>query len=236
MRRRVGLLGVLVVWVLVFGISERVHGIVESREGRLQAAQYTDPKGYFTIVPPEGWRIEEYPQDPRGKVTFIAPEPGVDFRVLVNMVDFEGMEGLISYCEQAEGRIGADTHIRTVLACGVPAVRRTFSFRGLQMYVTDLIVGRADHNLQYGALPEKYEKYLPVVTKSIATYRPLYHEFTDEEQIAHAVAKTMRLAQAMRTSGRLHLALEELDRGLELSPTNSDLLRLKGEIENQLKR
>lgn len=236
MRRRVGLLGVLVVWVLMFGISERVHGIVESREGRLQPALYTDPKGYFTIVPPEGWRIEEYPQDPRAKVTFIAPEPGVDFRVLVNMVDFEGIEGLVSYCEQAEGRIGTDTHIRTVLACGVPAVRRTFSFHGLQVYVTDLIVGRADHNLQYGALPDKYEKYLPVVRKSMETYRPLYHDFTDEEQVAHTVAKTMRLVQAMRASGRLHLALEELDKGLELSPTNRDFLRLKGEIQDQLKR
>jgi hypothetical protein len=104
------------------------------------------------------------------------------------------------------------------------------------MYVTDLIVGRADHNLQYGALPDKYEKYLPVVTKSIETYRPVYHEFSDEEQIAHAVAKKMRLALAMCASGRLHLALEEVDEGLELSPTNGDLLRLKREIEEQLNR
>ncbi len=236
MRRRVGLLGVLVAWVLVFGIPEYVHSIVEGKEVRLQAVEYTDPKGYFTIVPPEGWRIEEYPQDPRGKVTFVGPEPGVDFRVLVNMVDFEGIDALIDYCEQAEGRIGTDTHIRTVLACGHPAVRRTFSFHGLQMYVTDLIVGRADHNLQYGALPDKYEKYLPVVRKSMETYQPLYHEFTGEEQRAHALAKTLRLAQAMAASGRLHLALEEVDKGLELAPANNDLLRLKGEIENQLKR
>ncbi len=236
MRRTVGLLGVLLVWILVFGVPDRLWGAPQSKEGVASSAVYRDPKGFFTIVPPPGWKIEEYPRDPRGKVTFIGPERGVDLRVLVNMVDFESIDALVGFCAEAEARIGTDTHIRKVVACGRQAIRRTFQFRGLQMYVTDLILGRADHNLQYGALPDKYEKYLPVVVKSIETYRPLYHEFTDEELGAHFVAKKVRVVQAMVTSGRLHLALEELEEGLAAAPDNSELLRLKGEIEDQLKR
>ena len=43
--------------------------------------QYVDPKGYFKIVPPAQWKIEEYPQDPRGKVAFFGPGDDIEFRI-----------------------------------------------------------------------------------------------------------------------------------------------------------
>ncbi len=63
--------------------------------GQLSKSRYSDPKGYFKIVPPNGWRIQEFPQDARGKVAFFSPESNVDLRVLVNAVDFSTIEELL---------------------------------------------------------------------------------------------------------------------------------------------
>ena len=46
----------------------------QSQQAELADKRYTDPKGYFQLVPPAGWRIEEYPDDVRGKVAFLSPD------------------------------------------------------------------------------------------------------------------------------------------------------------------
>jgi hypothetical protein len=62
--------------------------------GDLATKRYIDPKGFFQLVPPTGWKVQEYPQDARRKVAFSAPEVNVDLRVLVNSVDFSTVEAL----------------------------------------------------------------------------------------------------------------------------------------------
>ena len=50
--------------------------------------RYSDPNEYFKIVPPEGWRIQKYSKDPRGKVAFIGPD-GVEIRVLAKGFNYK---------------------------------------------------------------------------------------------------------------------------------------------------
>lgn len=40
---------------------------------QLSQERYQDPQGYFNINPPDGWSIEDYTEDPRGKVAFSVP-------------------------------------------------------------------------------------------------------------------------------------------------------------------
>lgn len=53
----------------------------QSKTVSLAKSRYSDSNGFFKIVPPEAWRIQKYPQDPRGKVAFIGPN-GAELRVL----------------------------------------------------------------------------------------------------------------------------------------------------------
>lgn len=204
------------------------------KDTQLSAQRYVDPKGYFTIVPPDGWRAQEYPQDPRGKVAFIGPDPNVDLRVLVNAVDFSTINELVSFCKSIEARTGLSTNIQRTEFGGRPAVKRSYEMKGIKFSMIDFLVGSVDHNIQYGAPANVYQKYLPVVTISIETYEAVARVTSEKEVSQHAVAKKLRLAQLMIDNGNYQLALDYIKEGLEISPKDQELLELKKEVEGKI--
>ena len=102
----------------------------QSPSVQLADKRYNDPKGYFTVVPPAGWRIQEYPDDVRGKVALLAPDGNIDLRVLVNAVDFSTIDELLDFCRTAEKLLGVTMKIEKFDFHGRQAVRRSFEIRG----------------------------------------------------------------------------------------------------------
>lgn len=202
-------------------------------KGQLAAKRYVDPKSYFKIVPPEDWRIQKYPQDPRGKVAFIAPESSVELRVLVNAVDFSTTDELIKYCKDIEARTGLRTNIERTEFGGRQAVKRSFEAKGLKFYVIDFLVGSVDHNIQFSAPISSYQQYLPLITNSIETYEAIVRAASEKEVLQHEVAKKFRLTQLMMDQGHYELALDYIKEGLDLSPHDAKLLELKKQVESK---
>jgi hypothetical protein len=202
-----------------------------SAKERLADKRYVDPKGYFKIVPPTGWRMQEYPQDLRGKVAFSAPDESTDLRILVNSVEFSTVEELKAWCKDLEKQLGTDTHIKQTTFSGRPAIERSLEMRGLKLYYIDFLIGKVDHNLAFSAPVRLYEKYRPIALTSIETYEPLTKELTDDQARQHLVAKMRRLAQLMIENGNLHLALEYIAEGLQVAPDDAVLLELKKQID-----
>jgi hypothetical protein len=194
--------------------------------------RYVDPKGYFEIVPPADWEVQEYPEDPRGKVAFVVPGKNVDLRVLVNAVDFSTFDELKAWCRATEGRIGLDTHIKETTLGGRPAIERSFEAQGIKFYYIDFIDGQVDHNLAFGAPPSAFEHYRQVALASMATYEPVPKSLTDAQTRQHFVAKKRRLAELMLENGHLSLASEYVADGLRASPDDPALLALKERIES----
>lgn len=207
----------------------------QSPGAELSIKRYDDPKGHFTVVPPAGWRIQEYPDDVRGKVAFLAPVGKIDFRVLVNAVDFKTIDELITFCRNTEKRLGLTMKIEKFDFYGRPAVRRSFEIQGLRFLYVDFLIGKVDHNLAFGAPPSKYDQYLPIVLKSMETYEPILKETGDKEILAHLVAKKLRLGRLMLESGRADLALEYVREGLAIAPENQELAKLKQEVDSKFK-
>jgi len=224
----------LICWVFATWGVESISA--QASEGKLSKSRYVDPKGYFKIVPPDGWRMQDFPQDTRGKVAFFAPESDVDLRVLVNAVDFSTIEELISYCKDVERRIGVSTNIGKTTFGDRPAVKRSFQFKGLKLYYIDFLVGKVDHNIAYSASPSKYDKYLPIVQKSMETYETVMRDISDKEVVKNLVAKKVRLTQLMIEMGNFDLAMEFVKEGLQASPNDAELLQLRKQIENKRKK
>ena len=223
-------------FILVICFPFITSDFAEGAGDQLANKRYVDPKGYFKIVPPAGWRSQEYPQDTRGKVVFISPESNIDLRVLVNAVDFSTTEDLVGFCKDIEKRIGINTNIERITFGGSPVVKRVFQFKGQKFYAIDFLVGKVDHNLQYGGSPDKYDKYLSVAMKSMETYEPIMRDVSDKEMTKHLVAKNLRLAQLMIENGNFDLAMEFVKEGLEASPNDSELLKMKKQIEEKRKK
>lgn len=227
--------------LIIFSITGTELYSAQNPELKLSKSRYVDPKGYFKIVQPDGWRIQEFPQDARGKVAFFAPEPGVDLRVLVNAVDFTSFDQLFQWCRETESifrqRLKAsDFVVEKITFGGLPAVKRTFQAQGSKYYYIDFLIGKADHNLAYSASPAKYDKYLPVIQQSMETYEPVQHDISEKEASRHFVAKKLRLAQLMLESGNPDLAMEFVNEGLKESPKDAGLLKLKKQIEDRRKK
>ncbi|TFH53853.1 MAG: hypothetical protein E4G89_00665 [Methanothrix sp.] len=207
----------------------------QTQGSQLAAKRYVDPKNYFRIVPPDGWKVQEYPQDVRGKVAFIGPETNVDLRVLVNAVDFGTIDELISFCKSIEARTGLSTNIQRVEFGGRPAVKRSYEMKGIKFSMVDFLVGSVDHNIQYGAPSNAYQRYLPVATKSMETYEAIARSASEQEVSEHAIAKKLRLAQLMMENRNYDLALDYIKEGLEISPKDEKLLELKKQVESKRK-
>jgi len=226
---------VITVFLLVFGFNNiwctESNGAENTRE-KLSRKRYVDPRGFFKISPPQGWRIQKYPQDPRGKVAFIKAK-NVDLRALARAADFDSFDGLLKLVKDIERRAGIDTNIRKITFLGRPAVKRNFVYKGLKLLQIDFMEGNIKHNLQYCAPTGVYDKYFAVATKSMNTYETVLRAVSEQDVQKHALAQILRLAQISIKSGDLNLALEFVGEGLKIEPKNPDLLKLKREIEGK---
>lgn len=211
-------------------------GIAQKVEEKIAKSPYSDPKGYFRILPPEGWKIKEYPDDPRGKVAFIGPAPNIDLRILASVKNFSTFEELFEADKESARKIerffGTKVIIEKTTFLGRPAVKRTWIAKGIKFLAFDFMVGNVRHDLQYGAPLGEFDKYLPLVMKSMETYEPL-PAYRSEGFKEHQIANKKRLARLFLDTGDLDLALLYVKEGLEIDPYNQELLNLKREVENK---
>lgn len=76
---------------MFFVLQLIVNAYAQNNTASLSKSRYSDPNGYFKIVPPDDWRIQKYPQDPRGKVAFIGPD-GVELRILAKGLHYSSFK------------------------------------------------------------------------------------------------------------------------------------------------
>lgn len=213
--------------------AERVQIESDSAVG-LASSIYADPKGFFTITPPAGWRATEYPDDPRGKVAFFPPDSGAGLRVLVKAVDIPGLDALIGELREKEKLLKVDTHIRALVFKGYPAVQRTatVTLRGVTLRILwiDFILDGLAHNLQYSAVPEEFEDYRDLAWRSMQTYLPSQQHGLAPDATEHAAAKWIRLAEIAVEMGDLDVARQSVRTGLEVDPGNEELLRMQDSL------
>ncbi len=210
-----------------------------TEEPALAKEAYTDPKGFFKIIPPQGWQKQEYPQDPRGKVAFIAPVSQTDLRVLAKAVDIPDYETLIRNLKDKEKQLGVEMNIEPTVFNRMPAVKRlaTITMQGvtLKFLWIDLLIDGVSHNIQYSAPPSLFEKHRDTAWKSMLTYQPLKRgkPASPEEARRHEAAKWIRLAKIALEMGNTQAAKDAVAAGLEVDPENTELKQMKADLEKK---
>jgi hypothetical protein len=204
----------------------------QSKELLLAKSRYSDSNGYFKIVPPSGWRIQQYPEDPRGKVAFIGPE-GVELRVLVKGLDYNSFDEMLKSIKGIETKIGINTNIEKINFSGIPAIKRTFTYQGKKILFIDFMIGNTTHNLMYSTSPTNYGEYLSIAQESINTYEPALRGVSPDDVKKHAVAESLRLSQIFFEQGNYDLASEYINEGLKVEPLNPTLLERKKKIPDK---
>ncbi len=219
--------------------SPVVSKVKPQPEEKVLAEVYTDPKGYFKIIPPKGWRKQEYSNDPRGKVAFYANDGKTDLRVLAKVVNIPDYKSLIKNLKDIERRLGVKMNIEPVMFNGMPAIKReaTISMRGVtqKILMVDILIDGVSHNLQYCTVPSRFDKYYETVWQSMLTYEPNVEKngLSQEEAIKHEAAKWIRLAQIALEMGNIQTAKKAVAAGLEAAPDNEELKRMKSDLDKR---
>ena len=194
----------------------------------LASEPYVDPKGFFSVIPPEGWRIQEYPDDPRGKVSFQL-STSTSLSILTNGVDYSTFAELQDELREATRRAGLEADFEVVDFHGVQAVEREFTIQGSRVLMLDFLDGSVAHNLMYTAPSGRYDDALAIVRASLASYDAASHTLAPADQLEHELAKHRRLGRLFIDLGQYDEAVRHINLGLEHSESDRVLLDLRDE-------
>ena len=189
----------------------------QGKTATLAKSRYSDPNGYFKIAPPDGWRIQKYPQDPRGKVAFIGPD-GVELRVLAKGLDYNSLEEMLEEIKGIEKTIGTNTNIEKIMFSEKPAIKRTFTFKGKKILFIDFMIGNTTHNLMYSTSPKHFWKYKSLAWESMNTYEPTLRGVSAEDVKKHSLARAIRLSNIFFDQQNYDLAFEFIEEGFKDLP------------------
>jgi hypothetical protein len=206
----------------------------------LAAAIYEDPNRFFRIRPPAGWVIKTYPDDPRGKVKLIGSQ-GANILVIGQSTQMATLEALIADSKAQAARIETKYRDYSVKATtestffrGLPAVRGTTVFPGrLQQLSLEFLFTNRYYNISYVAPTKLYESFLPIVEKCFESIDPIPGTNSTDEARKHIVASKIRLAELNIELGFTDTASQAIEEGLQIDPTNEDLLLLQQQINSR---
>lgn len=202
----------------------------------LSETPYHDPNGFFIIKPPAGWTVKEFPNDPRGKVKFIAPGVrGVSLLIIGMATDMSSINDVVSSTEKSEKRLKSKyqrfnpsgSH-EIIEWYGQPAVKSYFLLPNrFKQESLEFLVGKQYYNPSYAASTSHFAKYKEQAMLSIRSLEPLLKELSSGDAKKHLVASKLRLAKLNIYLGYNEVALRAIREGLEIDPKNEELLNLE---------
>lgn len=231
--------------VFIILIAGLVLGINKNSESQsvkkqyLSEKVYNDPKGFFNIRAPESWNIQEFKDDPRGKVKFICPDAYNTVLQVIGMASsFSNFEELLNDAEASAGRLRSKLNARVTTEkttfANIPAVKMSITIPDkLKQVQTQFLLGKNHYALVYGAPPDKYEEFLSIAMMSFETFEPLLKDVTKEEAFQHTMASKLRTAKLLIQANQKEYALTVINEGLQLDSNNKELIELKKQIGTQ---
>jgi len=201
----------------------------------LSTKEYVDPKGYFSIFPPENWTIKEFPTDTRGKVHFIKSDNN-SLMILVKPIPQKSFNDFYNYC-QTDGKdklinVGAtNLTIDSSKNGEFKIIKRTFNIQGSKGYMVDYLLDSVNHNIYYSAPSSEFDNYIKAIETSISTYKPNSKNLTPEEQKFQTIESRRRVAKLLFDMGDYEQAMIFIQDGLKISPNDSILLEINKELK-----
>lgn len=195
---------------------------------------YIDASGYFSITPPGGWNIQNYPSDPRGRVSFKKKEGNefAEIQVLVQAAEITDFFDFARKIKSNLEKIGLKPEWQPVMFSETPAIKSvlTLSVRGRKKKFLNLrfLSGKLYHEIEFSGSSELFDKYQDVFLKTIASYE--IGKRKSEGPVAAKKQKTesyLCLAKVAVEFGDRKSAAAFLDEGLKNDPENKELLGLK---------
>jgi len=204
----------------------------------LSEQEYVDPKGFFSMFPPNKWTIKEFPNDSRGKVHF-SKNKNNNLMILVKAIPQNSFQELYDYCnnEGKEKLISMGVSNLEIYKQNIGKfviIKRNFDWQGSKSLMIDYYLDGVNHNLYYSAPANEYNKYINTIEASIISYIPKFHDSTPDERKSHNLQSRKRVAKLLFDMGDYKQSYLFIADGLTICPDDPVLLELKKEIEKRI--
>lgn len=135
---------------------------------------YIDTKGYFSIKPPKNWKAVHTKVPPWLKCVIYDPSSnGVQgiFCIYIAIRKFT-LDTIYSEIQNLQKNDGDILEIQKTKFKGYDAIIRTFRNEEQGIYTVDFFIQKTLHRLTYRAKRVYFDNNLPLILKSIKTYKP----------------------------------------------------------------
>lgn len=205
----------------------------------LSTKEYFDPKGYFSIFPPDDWKIKAFPEDSRGKVHFIKTDNN-NLMILVKSIPQDSFDDFYNYClnEGKEKLTGAGAKNLTIDSSKYGEHRviiRRFSIQGSKCLMVDYFLDGMNHNLFYSAPRNEFDNYIKTVEASIVSYNPVSKILTPKEKEFQTIQSRRRVAKLLFEMGDYEQSRIFVEDGLKIFPGDTVLLKIEEKIDEIMK-
>ncbi len=134
--------------------------------------KYSDAQMYFSIKPPLNWIVAHTYIPHKTKVSFYNSDPAsAYFRIYIGIEQFT-LDSLYSIYQKTAINKGRIIEIKKKRFKGYDAIITTFKGEEYGCYIVDFFIQKTHHKLRYAANPDFFDMYLPIILKSIKTYKP----------------------------------------------------------------
>lgn len=208
---------------------------------------YKDKNGYFTVLPPAGWRQEDYPSETiRSKVAFHHPtEQGVLIRIISGPTPSSDYT-LDDLYQENRGKI--DSYFRQKFPKGkYDIIKKDIEGRQALVQKNSLpgsieqeIVLFVNKGIWYSitfstVTKNQFEKNYKTFQRFLTTFTILEagKKFSEQEIRDGLIAKYKRVAELHEQMGRIEDALDFVKEGLALDPSNKDLLEIEKRLQTK---
>ena len=208
---------------------------------------YKDKNGYFTVLPPAGWRQEDYPSETiRSKVAFQHPtEKDIVIRIISAPTPFqnytlddlyqETKEKIDSLFRQKFPSVKCNLTKREVEGRQAVVQRNSGSPIGEQEIVMFINKGLyysiAFNTLTNSQFEKNYKTFQRFLTNFIILEAG--KKFSEQEIRDGLISKYKRVAELYEQMGRIEDALDFVKEGIAIDPNNKDLIAIEKRLQTK---
>ncbi len=227
--------------LLLFGLILG-YGQISAQTEKIQNDIYQDPNGFFSVIKPDGWKINTYSETTRGKVKFLNPRNEKMSMIIIGEPNpYENVDDLLRSSQNSDKRMKEKYQSYDVTLSSkqftvdeIQYISTTFSLRKMdkKLMIVDFIQNNIHFTINYTSTIATFESSLPLVYDCICSLSPSARKFTDKDIKNALVESKIKQALFNMQMGLNDSALKYIEEGLIIDPGNQKLMELKTKIKH----
>lgn len=191
---------------------------------------YKDPAGYFEVLLPFGWKVvNEYSNDPRGKVLLSSPNATIQWRIIAGGGETTSLADLKRNAQRDKSQF-PNIKVSQGKVNEWDAVIIEVELAGDFNRILSFIAANEAHSFAFIGSKHFLDQEQDAIEHIISTYLPFEKNKSDQTKIQQSLAHWIILSQLMYEIGDIEGAKAYLSEAERIAPDDRQVQELAGQV------